>query len=94
MNQYEIQVSKQRKVVDAAALKYTQAKNALKEGDKEGLARAADLYNEYKQAKELYDEYQNKFNLAKNNYEMAESSYQKSVSDAEILQKQLTGSLN
>lgn len=89
INKYERAVSNQRKAVDTAATKYTQAKNSLKEGDTAGLQKAAQLYNEYKEAKEVYDTYQGQLNQAKNNYATAQSSYQASVAEEARMQAAL-----
>lgn len=92
INKYEQAVSNQRKVVDTAATRYTQAKNSLKEGDTAGLQKAAQLYNEYKAAKEAYDTYQSYLNQSKSNYATAQSNYQSSVAEQARLQKALKGS--
>lgn len=92
INKYEQAVSNQRKAVDAAATRYTQAKNSLKEGDTAGLQKAAQLYNEYKAAKEAYDTYQSYLNQSKSNYATAQSNYQLSVAEQARLQKALKGS--
>ncbi len=91
INKYERLVSQQRRVVDDAALRYTQAKNSLQEGDEAGLKLAAQLYDEYKEAKALYDDYQSKLNQARNRLSTAQSNYDKSVAEARRLEKELNG---
>lgn len=90
INRYEAAVSRQRQVVDNAALKYTEAKNNLQEGDQAGLSRAAQLYKSYLEAKDLYTSYQNSLNQARNNYTEANNKYQESVSEQQRLENELS----
>ena len=92
MNQYEVSVSRQRTVVDQAAAAYTQARNNLTPGDQDALLRASQLYETYKEAKALYDEYQTKLRQANNNYAKAQSDYQTAESEIARLEKELKGS--
>ena len=92
INQYEVSVSRQRTVVEQAATVYTQARNNLTPGDQDALRRAAQLYETYKEAKTLYDEYQAKLRQANNNYAKAQSDYQTAESEIARLEKELKGS--
>lgn len=87
INKYEQEVNKQRKVVDSAGTAYTSARSAAASGDKAKEQKAAQLYNEYKKAKETYDSYVKNFNQAKNTYTTAQSNYQKSVNEQARLEK-------
>ena len=92
INQYEVSVSRQRTVVEQAATIYTQARNNLTPGDQDALLRASQLYETYKEAKALYDEYQTKLRQANNNYAKAQSDYQTAESEIARLEKELKGS--
>lgn len=89
INTYEVLVSQQRQVVEEAASAYTQAKNNLQDGDEAGLKQAVELYNNYKEAKELYDKYQNMLNQAKSNYDKAQGNDEKSVETVKSLEAEL-----
>ena len=90
INKYEVAVSKQRQAVDDAALEYTEAKNALEEGDQVGLNKTVQLYKAYLEAKDLYNSYQNSLNQARNKYNKANSDYQNSLSEQKRLENELS----
>lgn len=87
INKYEQLVASQRKIVDSAASKYTQAKNNANGNNTEALTKAAKLYDEYKKAKEVYEEYLSSLSQAKNNYSNAQKKYQESVAEQARLEK-------
>lgn len=78
INKYEAVVNKQLKVVDAAATAYTQAKGSASDNDPQKVQKAAQLYNDYKAAKETYDSYVKSLKQARNSYTDAQKKYQES----------------
>ena len=78
INKYEAAVNKQLKVVDAAATAYTQAKGSASDNDPQKVQKAAQLYNDYKAAKETYDSYVKSLKQARNSYTDAQKKYQES----------------
>lgn len=89
INTYERQVNAQRKVVDAAADAYIKAKNQASDSNPDSVKNAAIKYNEYKAAKEVYDDYVKNLNLANTSYSTAQSEYQASLAEVDRLEKQL-----
>jgi len=89
INQYEKAVNAQLKVVDAAATKYTQANSNLDSSNSEEIERVAKLYNEYKQAKDVYDEYRRSLSAAKNAYQTAQNNYNATIQEIARLKKAL-----
>ncbi len=79
INKYEIAMTNQRKVVEDAAARYTEALSSLEAGDAAGQLRVAQLYNEYNEAKKLYTEYQAALQQARSTYNTAQKNYQNSV---------------
>ena len=89
INAYEQQVNKQRQVVDRLGEAYIKAKGQANDNDSDSIQAAAIKYNEYKAAKEIYEELVKSLNLAKASYNKAQSGYQASIVDVERLEKQL-----
>ena len=88
MNSYERQLALQRKEVDNIASQYTKARSrAASTNREEDIKRAAELYNEYKAAKEKYDEYNKEMNIAKQNYQNAQKAYNESVAEEKRLRE-------
>ena len=61
----------------------------LQEGDKEGLAKTTQLYQEYLEAKKVYDNYQSSLNQARNGYASAQENYQNSIVQVQKLEQEI-----